>query len=98
MTGVNASAGMFIVSVTSSAFPRAGVNSGLIAGVMEAMELDLPLNCPRCGESLTYVCVQRDGSQVYVCSLHGEYRLSVDGYLRGGTGPYGRSGPQPCRH
>ena len=54
------------------------------------IDADLPLNYPRCGVPLIYVVTDNDGSHVYVCDVHGEHRLSQDGFLRGGTGAYGR--------
>ena len=54
---------------------------------------ELRLNCPRCGVPLVYVITLADGTHIYVCDAHGEHRLSPDGYLRGGSGPYGRSQP-----
>ena len=63
-----------------------------------AVDADLLLNCPRCGERLVYVTAEPDHTHVYVCSIHGEYRMSPDGYLRGGTGSYGRPVRPVTRH
>jgi hypothetical protein len=59
---------------------------------------DLGLNCPRCGERLTHVTIEGDGTHIYICTAHGECRLSLDGYLRGGVGPYGRPSRPVPRH
>ena len=65
---------------------------------MISIDPELPLNCPRCGERLTYVTTEKDQTLVYICSVHGEHRLSSDGYLRGGSGPYGRSTQAATEH
>jgi hypothetical protein len=39
---------------------------------------DLPLNCPRCSERLTYVLTEKDNTNVYVCSVHGERSARTD--------------------
>lgn len=59
----------------------------------------IPFNCPRCGQPLTYVTTQDAGdgaaikngpSHIYTCLNHGQYVYSADGHLRGGVGIYGR--------
>ena len=36
----------------------------------------LPLNCPQCGHPLDYVSTV-DTAHIYVCGMHGEFRLDV---------------------
>ena len=48
----------------------------------------LPLNCPRCGVRLMYVTTV-DNTHSYLCTVHGEYTLDLDGFLRGGIASVG---------
>ena len=43
---------------------------------------NIPFHCPRCGEPLIYVTTEDDGTHVYICVSHHEYRLTPDGRFR----------------